>query len=75
VGLLRGVPTSSKGPRINHFFFANDSLFFCMASVSNWQVLTRILDAYEKALGQRLNKDKTSVFLVTTLKWGVVQNL
>jgi hypothetical protein len=62
VGLLRGVPTSSKGPRLNHLSFADDCLLFCKASVSEWQVLTRILDEYEKASGQRLNKDKTLVF-------------
>jgi hypothetical protein len=62
VGLLRGVPTSSKGPRLNNLFFADDSLLFCKASVSEWQVLTGIMDVYEKVSGQRLNKEMTSVF-------------
>jgi hypothetical protein len=74
VGLLRGVPTSSKGPRLNHLFFADDCLLFCKASVSEWQILTGILDEYEKALGQRLNKDKTSVFSVETLQQAGVRN-
>jgi ribonuclease HI len=62
VGLLRGVPTSVRGPRLNHLFFADDCLLFCKASVSDWQILTGILEEYEKASGQRLNRDKTSVF-------------
>ena len=32
-GLLIGVPTSKKGSRINHLFFADDSLLFCRASI------------------------------------------
>jgi hypothetical protein len=70
VGLLRGVQSSKNGTRLNHLFFADDSLFFCKASVSDWQVLTGILDDYEKALGQRLNKDKTSVFFSHNTKAG-----
>ena len=34
-GLLRGVPTSKRGPRLNHFFFANDSLLFCRADINH----------------------------------------
>jgi ribonuclease HI/exonuclease III len=62
LGLLRGVPTSPKGMRINHLFFADDSLLFCKATIHEWRVLNEVLDLYGKASGQRLNKDKTSVF-------------
>jgi hypothetical protein len=65
-GLLRGVPTSPKGPRLNHLFFADDSLLFCKATLSNWQIFSGFLEVYEKASRQRLNKEKTSVFLVET---------
>jgi hypothetical protein len=30
-GELEGVPTSQRGPHLNHLFFANDSLLFCKA--------------------------------------------
>jgi ribonuclease HI len=62
LGLLRGVPTSPKGMRINHLFFADDSLLFCKATIHEWRVLNEVLELYEQASGQRLNKDKTSVF-------------
>jgi hypothetical protein len=61
-GLLGGVPTFPRGPRLNHLFFADDSLLFCKTTVQDWQQLLAILDLYERASGQKLNKDKTTVF-------------
>jgi hypothetical protein len=62
VGQLKGVPTSPKGPRINHLFFADDSLLFCRASPVEWHRLEAILELYERASGQMLNREKTYVF-------------
>jgi hypothetical protein len=47
---------------LNHLFFADDSLIFCKAQEADWNSLTSILECYEKASGQRLNRDKTSIF-------------
>jgi hypothetical protein len=60
--LLRGVPTSQKRPRLNYLFLVDGSLLFCKASVIEWKVLSSVLEGYERASGQRLNKDKTLVF-------------
>jgi hypothetical protein len=61
-GWLRGVPTSVNGPRLTHLFFVDESLLFCKVNRREWHCLCEILDIYERASGQRLNKDKTTVF-------------
>jgi hypothetical protein len=61
-GVITRVPTSKKDPRLSHLFFANDSLIFCKANSVEWRRLTKLLDKYEAALGQKLNKNKTSIF-------------
>jgi hypothetical protein len=57
-----GVPTSPKGPRLNHLFFADDSLLFCKANSVEWRGLLKILGVYEAGSGQKLNLSKTSIF-------------
>jgi hypothetical protein len=61
-GWLTGVPSFPKGPRLNHLFFADDNLLFCKATSSDWGRLSQLLEYYEKASGQLLNKEKTSIF-------------
>ena len=61
-GSLERVPTSKWGPRINHLFFANDSLLFYKADECHWRRLTVLLSKYEHASGQRLNQEKRAIF-------------
>jgi len=42
-GWLPGVPSSPKGPSLNHLFFADDSLLFCRATLRDWGQLTLLL--------------------------------
>jgi hypothetical protein len=75
IGLLIGVPTSPRGPRINHLFFADDSLLFCRATPAEWHRLEGILELYERASGQMLNRDKTSIFFSRNTCNSVKENI
>jgi hypothetical protein len=61
-GVLTDAPTSKKGPRLSHIFFADDSLIFCKVNSMEWRRLTKLLERYEVASCQKLNKDKISIF-------------
>jgi hypothetical protein len=60
--VLTGVPTSKRGPRLSHLFFADDSMVFCKANSVEWRHLFRILGTYEAGSGQKLNIQKTAIF-------------
>jgi len=36
-GCITGVPTSKRGPRLSHLFFADDGLLFCKANSVEWR--------------------------------------
>jgi hypothetical protein len=61
-GGITGLPLTRGGTRLNHLFFADDSLLFCKADTVEWYCIQKVLDDYEKASGQKLNKGKTSLF-------------
>ena len=61
-GSLEGLAVCCGGPQLSHLFFANDSLIFCMATLANCESLQRILEVYERASSQQLNRAKTSLF-------------
>ena len=62
--LIGGTPTSPRGIRISHLFFADESLLFCKATVQEWGKMSSLMEMYEKASEQRLNKTKLRYFSV-----------
>lgn len=62
------LPITRGGTRLNHLFFADDSLLFCKASIPEWIQIQQVLEVYEMASRQKLNKDKTSLFFSCNTK-------
>ena len=60
--LVRGFSWCRSGPKITHLFFADDTLLFCQVEMGDLQVIQDILQLYEKASGQKINRNKTIVF-------------
>ena len=59
---IRGYSLCKNGPQITHLFFVDDILLFCRARTEELQVIQKILSVYEKALGQQVNRGKTTLF-------------
>ena len=61
-GDIKGVSICRNGPKLTHLFFADDSLLFCRATIQECRKIMDILAAYEEVSGQRLNREKTTLF-------------
>ena len=50
---------------------ADDTLLFCRASRGDLEAILQVLQLYEQASGQKLNRDKITVFFskATTEEW------
>lgn len=57
------MPIARGRMKLNHLFFAEDNFLFCKANVSEWCHLPQVIDTYEQASGQKLNKKKASIFV------------
>jgi hypothetical protein len=60
-GQIEGIKVCRGAPRVKHLFFADDSLILMRARRYDAQVLVHILGVYERASGQVINKDKSSI--------------
>ncbi|XP_041027029.1 uncharacterized protein LOC121267249 [Juglans microcarpa x Juglans regia] len=65
---IQGVQFGRSKLSINHLFFADDSLLFCRANAMEWAKILDLLDLFERASGQQLNKNKTSIFFSANTK-------
>jgi hypothetical protein len=59
---LGGIKVAPTAPLVNHLLFADDSLLFFKGSREGAEELSVLLNKYCQASGQRINKDKSSIF-------------
>ena len=67
-GLVRGVSAARQALRVSHLFFADDSVIFCNATREERMQVAKVLEVYEEESGQKLNRDKTSLFFSKNTK-------
>lgn len=61
MGDLKRVDFSREGIRVTHLLFFDNCLIFSRSKILEWLKIQSLLDAYERALGQFLNKEKTTI--------------
>ena len=59
---LHGLLSCTNGVCISHLLFDDDSFIFCHATIDECHRLLAILESYEEASGQAINRQKTSLF-------------
>ena len=55
-------PLCWKGLALTHLLFVDDSLLFCRATGDECREIIDILEKYEGKSGQKVNKNKTTIF-------------
>ena len=61
-GDTHGFSLCRRGPKLTHLLFADDSLLFCRATMEECGKVLEVLNKYEEASGQKVNKSKTIIF-------------
>lgn len=60
-GIQPRIRVAEGSPRVNHFLFADDTMFVCKSSTKSCKTLMNILQNYESASGQQINKQKSTI--------------
>lgn len=61
-GHIKGIAVCKGAPRISHLLFADNCIVFCRASFKGGSRVLKVLEDYEGDSGQKLKKEKTSLF-------------
>ncbi|XP_062005868.1 uncharacterized protein LOC133723047 [Rosa rugosa] len=72
---ITGLQMCPQAPTLHHLFFADDSLLFGTATMDECVAFKQILWTYEKASGQKVNFQKSSVVFSRNVDMELQQNL
>ena len=64
---IYGFSLCRRGPKLTHLLFVDDSLRFCKATMEECGKVLDILNAYEVASSQKINKSKTTLFYIKAI--------
>lgn len=73
--LIQGIKVARGAPPISHMFFSDDCYIFCKASVDNSNRVLEMLQIFEKASGQQINAEKSTVFFSRNTSFYLKQEL
>lgn len=72
---IQGIRVARGAPTLSHMFFADDSYIYCQASKEEADHVINMLRIFEKASGQQINIDKSSVFFSRNTETSTKQDL
>lgn len=74
-GDIHGFSLYRRGTKLTHLLFVDNSLLFCKAIVEECGKVLNILEAYEGASGQKVNRSKTSLFFSKSTSDDIKSNI
>ena len=74
-GSLTGLQVCDGAPIVSHLLFADDSLLYANATSQDCSVIQHILKVYERASGQQINLQKSSVVFSGSVETQLRQTL
>lgn len=73
--VLAGFRINRHCPIVSHLLFADDSVVYCQATDRDCEAFHQILETYEFASGQMVNKDKSAVYFSPNTPFSVRSRL
>ncbi|XP_060212018.1 uncharacterized protein LOC132639595 [Lycium barbarum] len=60
---FKGYGMPKWSPKVNHLSYADDMIIFSSADVFSLHLIMEVLKKYEKTSGQKINRDKSDVYM------------